>query len=180
MKKQIKRAVAFFATMLLLCGCQQSPGKSSIVSKNDGSFDISVVQSATRPVGSAEGNSNPEITSGAEEIPTEKYTYKDKFPSTDGTVALTVNIEKDIPIEPIPIIEVAPHYLTGADAKRVAEVLFEGENFYEAQPAFSTVYSEVGNTGKTHALVTIYFRQSNGKPIRNAPDQCGKCCSRFH
>lgn len=142
MKKQIKRAVAFFATMLLLCGCQQSPDKSSIVSKNDGSFDISVVQSATRPVGFAEGNSNPEITSDAEEIPTEKYTYKDKFSSTDGTVAFTVNIEKDIPIEPIPIIEVAPHYLTGADAKRVAEVLFEGENFYEAQPAFSTVYSK--------------------------------------
>lgn len=142
MKKQIIQATALFTAMLLLCGCQQSPNKSPVVSKNDGSFDINVVQSATRPEGSAEVDPNTRITSSVEEIPTQKYTYRDNFSSTDGTVAFTMNLEMDIPNAPIPVVEVAPHYLTGADAKRIAEVLFEGAKFYEAQPTFSTVYSK--------------------------------------
>lgn len=142
MKKKITQAMVLFVATLLLCGCQQSPDKNSVVSKNDGTFDISVIQSATRPQASAEVDPNTKEPSVAEEIPTKKSTYKDNFFSTDGTVAFTINLETFIPDVPMPVVEVVPHYLTGADAKRVAEVLFEGEKFYEAQPTFSTVYSK--------------------------------------
>lgn len=142
MKKHVLQVTVFFAAMLLLCGCQQSPDKRSVVSKNDGSFDISVVQSATKPEGFAEVDPTTRITSAVEEISTKKYTYRENFSSTDGTVAFTMNLEMYIPNVPIPVIEVAPHYLTGDDAKRVAEVLFEGAKFYEAQPTFATVYSK--------------------------------------
>lgn len=142
MKKKITQAMVLFVATLLLCGCQQSPDKNSVVSKNDGTFDISVIQSATRPQASAEVDPNTKEPSVAEEIPTKKSTYKDNFFSTDGTVAFTINLETFIPDVPMPVVEVVPHYLTGADAKRVAEVLFEREKFYEAQPTFSTVYSK--------------------------------------
>lgn len=142
MKKQIIHAMVLFNAMLLLYGCQQSPDKSAVVSKNDGSFDISVVQSSTSPVDFAEVNPTTRITSSVEKIPTKKYIYRDNFSSTDGTVAFTMNLEMDISSAPIPVVEVSPHYLTEADAKRIAEVLFEDAKFYEAQPAFSTVYSK--------------------------------------
>ena len=142
MKRQIIRVTVLFTAMLLLCGCQQSPDKGFVVSKNDGSFDISVVQSATRPQGFSEVDSNTSFTSTSEAIPTKKYTYNENFSSTDGTVEFSIDLEMYISNEPMPVVEVVPHYLTGADAKRVAEVLFEGEKFYEAQPTFSTVYSK--------------------------------------
>ena len=46
--KEQKFALAILLTILLimLCGCKQEPTSDSVISKNDGSFDAGVLQSA--------------------------------------------------------------------------------------------------------------------------------------
>lgn len=104
------------ATML---GCQQNPENPAVASKNDGAFDINVVQSATEP---ADG----------EKI--RMFSYEDKFTSTDRSVNFTLDIEGTCPTAGLPVVEVEPHYLTGEDVKQVAYSIFGDVDFYEARP----------------------------------------------
>lgn len=115
-------------TSLLLCACQQNPDRNQVVSKNDGAFDARAAQTAT--------------ASSAEESRMTSVIYEDSFQSTDKSVDFNFNIQEGVTAENVPIVEVTPHYLTAEDAKRIAEVLFEGATFYESQPRFGVVYSK--------------------------------------
>lgn len=121
--------------MLNLCACQKSPEHNIVTSKNDGSFDINVVHSATESTNIAEDENG---TLGT----TQKFTYSNTFFSTDGTVEFIMNIDKDIQTAAMPVVEVAPYYLSEKDAQRVANILFENAVFYEAEPKFDVLYSK--------------------------------------
>lgn len=113
--------------MLLLCSCQSAPDYNSVISKNDGSFDINAVETI-----------DPTVSSEA----AKRINYQDYFQSSDKSVDFIFDIQETFSAEIMPIIEVAPHYLTEEDAKHVATVLFGTSEFYEAQPYFATVYSK--------------------------------------
>lgn len=120
----IKRVLILILSTFLLfsmCGCQTSPERVNVTSKNDGAFNANVIQSAKE---STNGESVNVITN------------VDEFYSTDGTVKFQMNINQEVVSTKMPVVEVAPHYLTEEDAKRVAEVIFPGGVFYEARPDF--------------------------------------------
>lgn len=116
MKKTYTAVIAIMLSccMLLLCGCQKTPEKAAVVSKNDGSFDAGVVKSATEP-------ENTETSQGEQ---ANTFAYQEEFSSTDGSVNFSMNVESSLSNEALPVVEVMPHYLTGEDAKRVANAVF--------------------------------------------------------
>lgn len=116
MKKHIKITLILLTT-IILSACQNSPEREIVASKNDGSFDISVLQSATDP---------------EQEIASPSWNYIDQFTSTDGKVNFLLQLTQDLPQTAMPVIQVSPHYLTEEDAKRVADVLFPDSTFYES------------------------------------------------
>lgn len=129
MKKCLKHCVSLLLTMALtlLCGCQQAPSETVVLSKNDGAFDAGVTESAP-------ASTQADTTDALE--------YDEKFYSTDGTVEFRLLIDEDEKNEGLPVVEVAPHYLSEEDARRVAEVLFGNADMYEAEPAMDPLYSQ--------------------------------------
>lgn len=129
MKKTIKFAtgVGLISLLFFLYGCQYSPEKNTVISKNDGSFDTSIIQSATESKQSDTPN---------------KISIDDVFYSTDGTVEFRLSINENENTESWPVVEVAPHYISEEDAKRVAYALFGDVQMYEAEPALATTYSQ--------------------------------------
>ena len=119
--------VIAFITMLVLCSCQSAPNHDSVISKNDGSFDINAVQTV-------------DPSTAANEMIDVNYHHF--FQSSDKSVDFTFDIQENYSAEGMPIIEVAPHYLTESDAQHVATVLFGNAEFYEAQPYFAAMYSK--------------------------------------
>lgn len=110
----------------LLSSCQQSPNANIVTSKNDGSFDVNTVISASE-------HRDPDATQSA--------VYGEKFYSTDGTVQFLLSIDETVTAVGMPVVEVEPHYLTEQEAERVAKVLFCDTEYYEAEIMLSPVYS---------------------------------------
>lgn len=105
--------------LLTLCGCQGAPD-SAVVSKNDGSFDTNVVQSATEP---SSGETDQNVS------------WHEQFSSTDGSVSFTLDAQTVIPSSGMPVVEVAPHFLTSQDIQRAAYTIFgEDVTYYEKRP----------------------------------------------
>ena len=101
--------------------------KEIVTSKNDGSFDANVVQSATE-------NSNPDET--------QAVSYNETFTSTDGSVKFTLSVDEDIPFSAVPVVKVAPHYLSGDDVQRVGQALFGNAVFYEQGPFLGEIFTK--------------------------------------
>lgn len=129
MKKNIKFLPCIWLVSMLffLYGCQKSPEKNTVISKNDGSFDASIIQTATEP---KQADSQTKISS--DEV----------FYSTDGTVEFRFDIDQTETKRSLPVIEVAPHYLSEEDVKRVAYSLFGDIQMYEAEPSLAPIYSQ--------------------------------------
>ena len=129
--EKMKRLTCFICTSIvaiLLSACQQSPSTDVVISKNDGSFDANVVQSA-------------EETRAADA--TESLSFSDTFSSTDGSVTFQIGIMDIIQTPNMPVIEVTPHFLTEEDARNAARALFGPTAvFYEAEPALNARYSK--------------------------------------
>lgn len=118
--ERLKKALYLILINVLLfglCACQNAPDHSVVTSKNDGSFDSSVVQSA------AESKHGDILVQ-----------FSETFYSTDGTVEFTLNLHETFANEAMPVVEVNPHYLTSEEAQRVASVLFGNVDFYESEP----------------------------------------------
>lgn len=133
-QKMISFLCAALTGAALLCGCQKSPETSAVISKNDGSFDIGILQSATHPQGEAEATAGEDVGN--------LFQYQDRFFSTDGKVEFQMEITEDFPDQAMPVVEVAPHFFTGEDAKRIAYALFGEGDYYEAEPLMAPVYSK--------------------------------------
>lgn len=124
MKKMSKKtvyAIAIALCLLILCACEKRPIENIVKSKNDGSFDVEIVQSSEKKHVHSPLN----------------VEYSEEFPSTDGTLNYKVRIDKEVSATNMPVVEVAPHYLSSEDVQRVAMVLFGNADFYEAEPMLS-------------------------------------------
>lgn len=124
------KGLSYIICAAIMTGCVSNPAQEVVVNKNDGSFDANVIQTATESVDS----------DGADT--TQMVHYSESFTSTDGTVDFLMNINEYITTVNMSVVEVAPHYLTEEDAKRVANVLFGDAVFYEAEPSFQPVLSK--------------------------------------
>lgn len=116
MKKYIKLSLILL-TAIILSACQNSPKQDIVTSKNDGSFDTSILQTATIPE--------------QQNVPA-NWEYIEQFTSTDGKVNFSLQLSQELSQTAMPVIQVSPHYLTEQDAKRVADVLFPNTTFYES------------------------------------------------
>lgn len=123
-KQKIRFTLLLVTILIVLCGCKQDPTTNSVISKNDGSFDAGVLQSALQE--QAPGN----------------ISLHDEFASTDESVTFSMNIEKEWSQSGFPVVEVTPHYLTADDAKRVANILLGDATFYEKEPLRAPHYSK--------------------------------------
>lgn len=112
---------------VLLCGCTNAPSESVIASKAGGNFERKMYISSDE-----QHDPNKEVP----------LILTDSFSSTDNTVDFSVKINTSIKDCDMPVVEVVPHYLTEADARRVAEVLFGNVDYYEKKPILAENFSK--------------------------------------
>lgn len=113
---------------ILLSACQASPEKEAVTSRNDGSFDTNVVQSA-------EESHAPDET--------EALSVFDTFLSTDGSVTFQIEVQNSINTPNMPVVEVIPHVISEEDARNAALALCGSSTvFYEAEPTLNEMYSK--------------------------------------
>lgn len=119
-------AVVITSLIYILCACESNPKDDIITSKNDGSFNAGIVESA------------------ANDLLQNNYSinYTNSFSSTDKSVDFEIDVNKEILTSDMPVIEVVPHYLSSADANRVAVALFGETDFYEAEPMLSSNFTK--------------------------------------
>ena len=121
--------VSFILCFSILTACAANPEQEVVISKNDGSFDVNVVQSATQPADQVE-------------ITTQNVSYTDSFASTDGSVNFSLNINEDIVSGAMPVVTVSPHLLSSDDVQRIATALFGDADFYEQGPWLDEQYTK--------------------------------------
>ena len=102
-KKSVSAGLCGALCLSLLAGCAESPKKDVVTSKNGGVFQQNITVQATAPLD-------------------ERLTYQDTFTSTDGTVTYTLDLDQELSSQPLPVVEVVPHYLTGEDVDRKSVV----------------------------------------------------------
>lgn len=134
-QRQCCIVLIIIAMLLLLVGCQSAPSENVVVSKNDGVFDISAVQSDTK---------------NHDEGETFNVSYSNTFYSTDESVTYHLEIDQTLISNNMPIVKVSPYYLTSSDAKRVATAFFSDAVFYEAEPELKQYYSKQEIQEKLH------------------------------
>ena len=132
MSKKISIILGCLLIIALMCACQNSPSKTVVTSKNDGTFDTNILQSAT----SKNDAEAPELAS------VEVFQWERRFASSDESVFFYVNIDEQLQETNMPVIEVSPHFFTGSDAKRIATALFGNQAFYEMEPMLDPSYSK--------------------------------------
>lgn len=120
--KFYKKVFTIAAILLTLYACQASPEEDVITSKNDGSFDAGVAQNATNPQ--------------KESI---NIDYYEIFYNTDKTVEYVLDLHEDYPNIAMPVLKVAPYFLSGEDAQRVAKVLFGDAPIYVSKQRHNDV-----------------------------------------
>lgn len=126
--KYLKEIIAILLIITLMCGCQVNPDGHVVMSKNDGSFDASILEQVSEP----EDEHNTMVCM-------EIY---DEFNSVDGSVTFSLKIDQVIDQTPMPVVEVVPHYLTAEDVQRVAYALFGSAEYYEREPVYAAKYSK--------------------------------------
>lgn len=192
---QIRNIIVLSLISLLLCGCQSAPDEHSVISKNDGSFDINVIQSATessntpKDLDEVPETQSCEATEESDNVllssnPVKTLQYSDSFSSTDNTVQFILEIDNEILDLPMPVVEVTPHVLTSEDARRVASALFGKADFYEAEPRFAPTYSKsdiqeklarwipYGGDPSVDAFIKEYTLLQETAPVENPHTPC--------
>lgn len=129
MTKKYTQLISILLVSLLLCGCQRTPKKGSVTSKNDGVFQERI-------------NLTTPANSGKQDIAPINLEYLEKFTSSDGTVNFEIDIDGQITPNVFQVVEVEPHRLTEDDIRRVATVLLGDANFYERRSSSNPQYSK--------------------------------------
>lgn len=112
-RKQICGILAMVMCVSAMTGCAANPNRGAVTSKNDGVFEQNMTVAATAPLD-------------------EQLQYTDTFTSTDGTVEYSINLQQQITSDPLPIVEVVPHFFTGEEVKNICD-LFLGETEWREQ-----------------------------------------------
>ena len=125
-KMKVKQFIVVLTlSVLILSGCQMAPNEQSVISKNDGYFESSLVATQAED----------------ETIPTQMM-VDEHFTSTDGTVQFHLNIDQSIAAPKMPAVEVEPCSITSQDIERVAKVLLGDVVFYEKESSSNPQYSK--------------------------------------
>ena len=105
---------AMLFSCLLLTGCAENPTEDIVVNKNEGKLEQAIQRE----------NKKDSDTS----VP-EKYT--DQFQADEEKIEVSVDASVTGLEENKPVVRVKPHLITEEEAKRWADVLFEGATAYE-------------------------------------------------
>lgn len=140
--------VSFILSFTILTACAANPEKEVVTSKNDGSFDVNVVQTATQPADQVE-------------ITTQNVSFTDSFTSTDGSVYFSLNINEDIVSGAMPVVTVSPHLLSGDDVQRIATALFGDAVFYEQGPYLDEQFSK----SELQRKLNLHMPYTNGENL---------------
>lgn len=124
--KQLKKGLCGILALILcisaMTGCAANPDRGSVTSKNDGVFEQNMTVAATAPLD-------------------EQLHYTDTFTSHDGTVEYIIDLEQKLTSDPLPIVEVVPHFFTGEEVKRICDILLGEtewrEQVHEDNPQYS-------------------------------------------
>ncbi len=81
-------------------------------------------------------------STGVSSMDASKNDMTDVDMSKNGVIEFCVDIDEEIYGEQIPSLVVKPHFLTEADIKRVAYILFPEGEFYEGESAFEMNFSK--------------------------------------
>lgn len=126
--KQPKKWVSIVSFILCFCiltACAANPTQNIVTSKNDGAFESNIQQ--TSPQQQTEGTA---------------LVRNSSFTSTDGSVEYIWNLDQTISDDPMPVVEVTPHYFTGKDVQRIATALFGNATFYDLGPESQRQFSK--------------------------------------
>ena len=141
-------AICSVLSFAILTACAANPDKEAVVSKNDGAFDASLIQTATVP-----------------HVP-QHVEVTEEFTSTDGSVAFTIRLDQTIIPPEVPVVEVVPHYFSGEDAKRISHVLFgEDAVFYEKEPTMGA-YEQIFTREDALAALQRWSNYTNLDALR--------------
>lgn len=147
--------LSLILSVTTLASCAANPDQPIVISKNDGSFDIGIVQSVSEPRNEVNLTTSPVESPTIDETtqPEPLFQYQSQFSSSDNSVDFTIDINTNLADLPMPVVEVAPHQITIEDAKRVANVLFGNATFYEAEPLGMEVFSKSEIQAKINRLL---------------------------
>ena len=122
MKKRIAAAVA--AIILLLSGCQATPEKGVVTSKNDGAFEAALEDKASPTVAPEAAEQPP--TAEEQSTPAPTVLYEDSFDGEQGGggVKFHVRVTEPTVPGPMPVLRVRPLELTGELVHQVAQVFY--------------------------------------------------------
>lgn len=67
-----------------------------------------------------------------------KITRSENFQNADGSVEYYVNLNSEILMEPLPVVEAEPYYLTAEDARKTIESFFPEGECYEKHPKYTS------------------------------------------
>lgn len=146
MKKQICQLSALVLTAAVLCGCQGAPVREAPPE--------TVLQETTAPTETAAPASGD-------------------FTSADGSLEFHMDFEP-MATQELTTVAVAPRFLTGTDARRVAELLLPGAEFYEQERESERRYSKEEAQRKLELYAHLpegmdleanYGMDSNGRDI---------------
>lgn len=144
------RLIIMVILACLICmtsGCQNTPAKGVVTSKNNGVFNDVIINEPER---SSEGNILHQGTSCYGE-----------FANAGETIRFAVELE-DVELlkEDLPVIRVSPHSITTEEAKYVAQVLFGEAEVYE--------YSEEKSKQELENLILALRQKVNDKATLEA------------
>ena len=131
MNNYLKVMLVFSFVLAFLTACQKSPESGVVVSKNDGSFDVSVIESATEATKPTQNDTASEEVV-LETEPSPSYYFEQDFSSSDGSVTFQMRLDVETRSSSMPVVEVSPHFLTEEDVQRVGKALLGNADFYEA------------------------------------------------
>lgn len=123
-KKTFTCLITAFSLILSLSGCRSASG-----AETDSTNNYDGVNQSAEKTGQLDGRKSEP--------------FSDTFTSQDGTVTFQVSLDTSLEIPDMPIVQVAPHFLTEEDAKNAAIALCgSSAEFYEAEPVLNERYTK--------------------------------------
>ncbi len=113
MKKRILSALA--ALLVLCCGCQKTPDKAIVTSKNDGTFEAAL-------------ENTPQSAPTAEAT---EQTYQDSFENANGAIRYELSLTAPELPTALPVVRVRPMEITPELAEKAARAVFGDAEIYE-------------------------------------------------
>ncbi len=154
MKKSGKIKHCLLASVLFvlsLTACAANPNKRIVTGKSDGVFEANMTVPATAPLDA-------------------QIRHSETFTSTDGTAEYVMDLDQKITSQPLPIVEVVPHFFTGEEVKQICDILLGSTEFREQVHEKDPRYSKSELQKKLSWMSEIANSDAMGKLISKEDD----------